>query len=217
VPAFIALRAGLAAVNVVQTAYNAVQVITNVLMAANLVGLVVIAIAPLGAGLVLAYNTLKPFHDAVNTALVLLQELWKWLSGTLASKIGDIGKAISDALGGAFDAVKASIESFIDGFTKVVNTIGGLIAPIPGMSSLASPTSEIADASDYKPLTVAVLVSLVRALRDANPKILQEVPKAEVACASGCSQPTQSSPGGWGAGVTVERYNGTQPMSGPPL
>jgi hypothetical protein len=60
------------AVNVVQTPYNAVQAITNALMAANLVGPVVIAIATLAAGFVLAYNTLKPFHDAVNTAFVLL-------------------------------------------------------------------------------------------------------------------------------------------------
>jgi hypothetical protein len=62
------LRAGLAAVNEVQTAYNAVQAITDALMAATPVGLVDLAIAVLAAGFVLAYNTLKPFHDAVNTA-----------------------------------------------------------------------------------------------------------------------------------------------------
>ena len=67
VAAFIALRAGLAAVTVVQTAYNAVQAITNALMAANSVGLVVLAIAVLAAGFVLAYNTLKPFHDATGS------------------------------------------------------------------------------------------------------------------------------------------------------
>jgi hypothetical protein len=39
-PAFSALRAGLAAVNVVQTPYNAVQAIINTLMAATRVGLV---------------------------------------------------------------------------------------------------------------------------------------------------------------------------------
>jgi hypothetical protein len=33
---------------------------------------------------VLAYNTLKPFYDAVNTAFVLLKELWIQLSATLA-------------------------------------------------------------------------------------------------------------------------------------
>jgi hypothetical protein len=58
--AFSALRAGLAAVNVVQTAYNAVEAITNALMAANPVSLVVIAIAALAAGFVLAYNTVTP-------------------------------------------------------------------------------------------------------------------------------------------------------------
>jgi hypothetical protein len=71
--ALIALRAGLAAVNVVQTAYNAVEAITNGLMAANPVGLVVTAIAALVAGFVPAYNMLKPFYDAVNTVLELLQ------------------------------------------------------------------------------------------------------------------------------------------------
>jgi hypothetical protein len=73
VPAFIALHAGLAAVNVVQTAYDAVQAITDALMAATPVGLAVIAIAPLAAGFVLAYNKLTLFHDAVNTAFVLLK------------------------------------------------------------------------------------------------------------------------------------------------
>ena len=65
--AFSALRAGLATVNVVQTAYNAVPATTNALLAANLVGPVVIAIAVLAAGFVLAYNTLKPFHDATGS------------------------------------------------------------------------------------------------------------------------------------------------------
>jgi hypothetical protein len=67
VPAFIALRAGPGAVSVVQTAHNAVQAITNALMAANSVVIVVIAIAVRAAGFVLAYNTLKPFHDATGS------------------------------------------------------------------------------------------------------------------------------------------------------
>jgi hypothetical protein len=67
--AFIALRAGLAAVNVVQTAYNTVQAITDALMAANLVGLVVLAIGALAVDFVLAHNTLKPFHDTTRSTL----------------------------------------------------------------------------------------------------------------------------------------------------
>jgi galactitol-specific phosphotransferase system IIC component len=42
-------------------------------MAANPVGLVIVAIAVLAAGFVLAGNKLKPFHDAVNMAFVLLK------------------------------------------------------------------------------------------------------------------------------------------------
>jgi hypothetical protein len=56
--------------------HNAVPATTNALMAATPVGVVVIALATLAAGFVLAYNTLTPFYDPVNTALVLLQELW---------------------------------------------------------------------------------------------------------------------------------------------
>jgi hypothetical protein len=41
-------------------------------MAANPVGFLVIAIAALAAGFVLAYNKLKPFYDAVNTAFALV-------------------------------------------------------------------------------------------------------------------------------------------------
>jgi hypothetical protein len=67
------VEGGLAWVNVVHTAYNAVQAITNALMAANPFGFLVIAIAALAAGFVQAYNRLKPFHDAVNTAFVLLK------------------------------------------------------------------------------------------------------------------------------------------------
>jgi hypothetical protein len=44
-----------------------------VLTAVNSVGIVVITIAALAAGLVLAYNKLKLFHDAVNTAFVMLK------------------------------------------------------------------------------------------------------------------------------------------------
>jgi hypothetical protein len=53
--------------------HNAVPTTTNALMAATPVGVVVIAIAALAVGFVLAYNKLKAFYDAVNTAFVLLK------------------------------------------------------------------------------------------------------------------------------------------------
>jgi hypothetical protein len=61
------------ALRVVQTAYNAIMAVTDALMNANSISLVVLAIEALTASFVLAYNKLKPFHDAVNTALVLLK------------------------------------------------------------------------------------------------------------------------------------------------
>jgi hypothetical protein len=61
------------ALRVVQTAYNAIMAVTDALMNANSISLVVLAIEALTASFVLAYNKLKPFHDAVNTAFVMLK------------------------------------------------------------------------------------------------------------------------------------------------
>lgn len=70
----VAVLGGLAAavyvVNTAAKAYTAVQAALNVVMALNPVGLVVIAIAALAAGLVIAYKKSETFRDIVNGAFV---------------------------------------------------------------------------------------------------------------------------------------------------
>jgi hypothetical protein len=93
--AFIALRTGLAAVNVVQTAYNAVQANTNAIMAANPVGPVVTAIATLAAGFVLAYNKLNIYRRSL-----LLSSRRRWSPGSCRSR-GGPGGGPAQVRGGA--------------------------------------------------------------------------------------------------------------------
>lgn len=68
----VAVLGGLAAavwvVNTAAKAYTAVQAALNVVMALNPIGLVVIAIAALAAGLVIAYKKSETFRDIVNGA-----------------------------------------------------------------------------------------------------------------------------------------------------
>jgi hypothetical protein len=71
---FLALAtAGFLALRVAHTAYNAIMAVTDALMNANPISLVVLVIAALAAGFVLAYEKIKPFHDAVDTAFILLK------------------------------------------------------------------------------------------------------------------------------------------------
>lgn len=56
------------AVNAAAKAYTAVQAALNVVMAANPIGLVVLAIAALAAGLVVAYQKSETFRNVVNAA-----------------------------------------------------------------------------------------------------------------------------------------------------
>lgn len=97
----------------------------NAVMAANPILLVVVAIAALAAGLVLAYNKSETFRDLVD-------------------KAGDVAQAafelVVDAIGDVVDKGQALIEKakdipggFSDAKEKVVGFMGDLLAPIQGV------------------------------------------------------------------------------------
>jgi hypothetical protein len=64
------LAAAVVVVNTAAKAYAATQAALNVVMALNPIGLVVIAVAALAAGLVIAYRKSETFRDVVNGAFV---------------------------------------------------------------------------------------------------------------------------------------------------
>lgn len=109
----VAVLGGLAAVVVTVTAaakaYTAVQAALNIVMALNPVGLVVIAIAALAAGIFIAYKKSDTFRGAVNT-------LWDWLKKF-------VGFTPLGALIANFDKVRNVVDGVID---KVRDLIGAL-------------------------------------------------------------------------------------------
>lgn len=151
VPLVIGLGAFATVIGVITAAakaYTAVQAALNIVLAANPVGLVILAVAGLAAGLVLAYKKAETFRDIVNGALAAVKTAFIALSTTalgVVSKIlggyqalaeaagrlpGPLGapfRAAADAIGGAkakVDALRTGIETLKGKeVTVVVTTI----------------------------------------------------------------------------------------------
>ena len=158
--------AGLALMNVQQTimaaggiinfikAWAAEQALLNLVMSANPIGLVIIAIAALVAAFVVAYNTSEDFRNIVDGALQWVknsaQVVADWFSGPFVQFFKDAGQDIgdffmrdvpaffgkaADAIGSAFSGVKdmilAPIKSAVqwinDTFVSGINSFLGTI------------------------------------------------------------------------------------------
>jgi len=111
----VALGAGLAAFRVITTvvkAFTVVQGILNVVMSANPVALVVIAIAALAAGLIYAYHHSETFRNVVDTAFKGVAAAGRWLwNNALAPVIRFIV--------GGFGAIADKIGDFLDGLSNI--------------------------------------------------------------------------------------------------
>lgn len=127
------LAAGVWLVNKAVKAYTAVQAALNVVMALNPIGLVVVAIAALVAGIVIAYKKSETFRDIVQTVFkavggAVLKAVDIWLGGfqklfEAMSKIpiiGDKFKGVAEKIKGVRDKV-SNLQTGLDnlGKTKV--------------------------------------------------------------------------------------------------
>jgi hypothetical protein len=150
VPVVAALAAGIVAITVATRIYTAVQTALDVVMAANPIMLVVVAIAALVAGVVLAYQHVKWFHDAVDTLWSILKSLISWLTQNWRLIVGimlgpialvllnlDKFKSILDGVVSALESVKNAASDAFGWLGKVGGFIGkglgaiGLSAPAP--------------------------------------------------------------------------------------
>lgn len=100
----------------------------NLIMDANPIGIVVIAIGALVAGLVLAYQNSQTFRDAVQS---VWQELQK-LPGQLETIADDIGNFFSHLWDSAFQAGKNIVTQLINGMMSMLDSIGNVASTIAG-------------------------------------------------------------------------------------
>jgi phage-related protein len=107
----------------VTTALAVVQATLNLVLAANPIGLVVIAIAALVAGLIYAYTHSETFRNVVNS-------VWATVQGTVLTAVNAVVVAWN-ALGAALDAVVGWFQALpgraMSGITSLPGLVLGLI------------------------------------------------------------------------------------------
>lgn len=134
----VALNYAIKAVEVVTTAWQgvvktatALQWLWNVALNANPIGLVVIGIAALTAGVILAYQKIEPFRDLIDSIIEKIKEMGSAIKNSAFGKaIGSIVDKVTGgkALGGMVGAGQA-VRVGEMGSEVFVPTTGGQIIP----------------------------------------------------------------------------------------
>lgn len=107
----------------VQKAWTAVQAALNFVMSANPIALVVIAVAALVAGVILAYKHSETFRNIVAGAFAAVK--------SAAQAMWDLLKAAFAGIGNAFDAVR-------DRISTIVGSVVGFFGALPGRLVVAA-------------------------------------------------------------------------------
>lgn len=149
----LALVAAVWAVNVAAKAYWATQMALNVVMMANPVGLVILAIAALVGLIVLAYKKSETFRRVVQAVWSAIKSAWGAIPGlvsTVVSKITGFFSSMKAKITGAFtgakswllDAARDVIQGFLDGlqngYQKVKDSLSRLTNMLPDWKGPAS-------------------------------------------------------------------------------
>jgi hypothetical protein len=100
-------------------AWTAVQWLLNVALSANPIGLIIVAIALLVAGIIWAYKNVGWFRDAVNAAWAVLKVWGAWLLGTLWPIIVNV-----------FGWLKTNIPPIVTGVVKAFQGLATQVANI---------------------------------------------------------------------------------------
>jgi hypothetical protein len=152
-----AYAAGQAAVKLATAAWSAAQWLLNAALSANPIGLVIVAVAALAAGLVIAYKKSETFRNIVTAAMNAVKgavdalghaftavvsaatAAWNWITGhwqVALFAFGPLGAAIS-ALVSNFAAVQeaaAACKDFVVGaFNAITGAINGAVSAIASL------------------------------------------------------------------------------------
>jgi hypothetical protein len=137
-------------------AWTAAQWALNIALDANPIGLIIIAIAALVVGFVVAYKKVGWFRDGVNTAfrdvLSAVQYVWGWIKQNwpllVGALFGPFGIAVA-LIAQHFDtikklalavveAIKVAIRSLVNYIEGLPGKLGGVLKSIPGYGTAKS-------------------------------------------------------------------------------
>lgn len=129
------LAAGVLAVNAITKVYAATQAVLNVVLAANPIGLVILLIAGLVAGLILAYKNSETFRNIVRGAMevvktavnAVVEAVKDVVSAVVAAKDHPAVKAIQTVFTTYFGAAKTAVSGLINTVEAIIGAVRAVV------------------------------------------------------------------------------------------
>jgi phage-related minor tail protein len=188
-----AFQAGIAAATAAVAVFNAV-------LLANPIGLVVVAVAALAAGVVVAYREWDGFRKAIDgvwaflkgTLYPILQDIGSWLSGSLAPVLREVAGVVADQVIGHFRAwweiltrVASVIDAVLTWVGRLVSGLGSLGGAVTGalgpLGALITTFGKLKDAaSGIKELLHRSLPPLAQGIQDTAAAARAAVPSIDM-------------------------------------
>jgi len=148
--AFTAVKAGV--IRAATLAWASVQWLLNVALSANPIGLVVVAIAALVAGVIWAYKNVGWFHDAVDKGFATLKVFAAWLQAVMKPILQWLGDRMKD-VGNFFnllsEGAKKAHDLHIPGFQWGGDVPGPIGAPRLIMAHGGEHVSTVGETSSW--------------------------------------------------------------------
>lgn len=132
--AILAGQVAMIAVRVATIAWTAVQWALNAALSANPIGLVVLAIAALVAGLIYAYKNSETFRNIVNAVWAAIKTaigaVVNWITGTIVPSLQRAWQQISSAAQTLYHLVLAAFNAIRSGIESANNTVRNIISVV---------------------------------------------------------------------------------------
>jgi hypothetical protein len=150
--------AGQVIVKAATAAWTAAQWLLNAALTANPIGIVIVAVAALGAALVIAYHKSETFRNIVNAAFAAVKNAAQAIVGPISSamnalasgwdKVRDAAGGAAAAISGAISSVRGVIEGLISAVDRLLGAISRIKIPhIPDLNPFMAPATAGAGAS----------------------------------------------------------------------
>ena len=150
-PIVAVLAGGILAVVAAMRVWAVVQAAVNAVMSANPIGLIIVGIAALAAGVIYAYTHFKPFRDAVQDAWQVVKDLASWVSahwqpiieimlgplGILIANFRTVEQVIRDVMQ-ALDDIGGAVSKALGWLGKIPHGVGGIVSKLNPFSASAS-------------------------------------------------------------------------------
>lgn len=159
-------------------AWASQQAILNVVMSANPIALIVIAIAALVAGVILAYNNVEWFRDGVNAAFNAIGAAGRWLwNNALAPAL----RAIVNGFAWVVDGIASFLDALgnVPGFGWAKSAAAGLRGVAQSARDAAKGISNIPDPKVNTGKSQAQIAALDKKIRSLKGKVVEAKAKGD--------------------------------------